>query len=62
MVLNRSHHGASNANSAKNNSVTPIFPDFIQFYIKTAAIIESLKKFSVVDFILLLKTVIFELL
>ena len=50
MVLNRSHHGASNANSAKINSVTPIFLNFIQFYMKTGAIIESLKKFSGADF------------
>ena len=56
MVLNKSHQGASNANS----SVTPIFLNLIQFYMKTGAIIESLKKFSGADFMLLLKTVIFE--
>ena len=51
MVLKRSHHGASNANSAKINSVTPIFLNFIQFYMKTEAIIiESLKKLSEADF------------
>ena len=60
MVVNRSHHGASNANSAKINSVIPIFLNFIQFYMRTGAIIESLKKFSGADFMLLLKTVIFE--
>ena len=50
MVLNRSHHGASNANSAKINLVNHIFLNFIQFYMKTGAIIESLKKFSRADF------------
>ena len=34
----------------KINSVTPIFLNFIQFYMKTGAIIESLKKFSGADF------------
>ena len=33
-----------NANSAKINSVTPIFLNFIQFYMKTGAIIENLIK------------------
>ena len=37
-------------NSAKINSVTPIFLNFIQFYMKMGAIIESLKKFSGADF------------
>ena len=60
MVLNRSHHGASNANGAKINSVTAIFLNFNPFYMKTGAITESLKKFSGADFILLLKTVILE--
>ena len=32
------------------NSVTPIFLNFVQFYMKTGAIIESLKKFSGADF------------
>ena len=50
MVLNKSHHGGSDANSAKINTVTPIFLNFIQFYMKTGAIIESLKKFSGADF------------
>ena len=50
MVLDKSHHGASNVNSAKINSVTPIFLNFIQFYKKTGAIVESLKKFSGADF------------
>ena len=50
MVVNKRHHGASNANSAKINSVTPIFLNFIQFYMKIGAIIESLKKFSGADF------------
>ena len=60
MVVNKSHHGASNANSEKINSVTPIFLNFIQFYMKMREIIESSKKFSGADFMLLLKTVIFE--
>jgi len=50
MVANKSHHGASNANSAKINSVTPIFLNFIQFYMKIGTILESLKKFSGADF------------
>lgn len=50
MVVNKSHHGASNANSAKINSVTPIFLNFIQFYMEVEAIIESLKKISGADF------------
>ena len=54
MVLNKSHHGASNANSAKINAVTPIFLTFIQFYMKVGAIIEGLKKLSGADFIQLL--------
>ena len=52
MVLKRSHHGASNANRAKINSVTPTFLNFIQFYMKTVAIIESFKKFSGADFVI----------
>ena len=44
MVVNKRHHEASDANSAKINSVTPIFLDFIQFGMKMGAIIESLKK------------------
>ena len=44
MVVNKRHHEAYNANSAKINSVTPIFLDFIQFGMKMGAIIESLKK------------------
>ena len=43
MVLKSSHHGASNANRAKINTVTPTFLNFIQFYMKIVAIIESLK-------------------
>ena len=54
MVL---HHVASNANSAKIGD--PCF-SFVQFYMKTEAVIESLKKFSGADFTLLVKTVIFE--
>ena len=50
MVVDKSHHGASNANSAKINSVTPIFLNFIQFYMKMGAVIESLKNFSGADF------------
>ena len=50
MVVNKRHYGASNANSAKINWVTPIFLSFIQFYMKMGAIIESLKKFSGADF------------
>lgn len=44
MVVTKRHHGASNANSAKINSVTPIFLNFIQFYMKMGAIIEEFKK------------------
>ena len=51
MAVNRSHHGASTVNSAKNNSVTPIFLYVIQFYLKNCAITESLKKFSGADFL-----------
>ena len=50
MVVNKSPHGASDANIAKINSVTPTFLNFIQFYMKMGAIIESLKKFSGADF------------
>ena len=50
MLVKKRHHGASNANSAKINSVTPIFLDFIQFGMKMGAIIESLKKLSGADF------------
>ena len=50
MVVNKIHHGASNAYSAEINSVTPIFLNFIQFYMKIGAIIESLKAFSGADF------------
>lgn len=46
MVVNKSHDGASNDNSAKINSVTPLFLSFIQFYMKIGAIMESLKKCS----------------
>ena len=59
MAVNKSHHGASSANSTKNNSVTPIFLYVIQFYMEKNTITESLKKFSGVDFLKLLKTVIF---
>ena len=60
MVVNKSHHGASNANNAKMNSVTSSFLNFIQSHMKMGATIESLKKFSGADVMELLKTVIFE--
>ena len=44
MAVNKSYHGASSANSAKNNSVTPIFLYVIQLYMKNCTITESLKK------------------
>ena len=56
---NKSHHGASSAYSAKNNS-TPIFLYVIQFYMKNCTTTESLKKFSRADFLKLLRTVIFD--
>ena len=59
MAVNKSHHEASSANSAKSNSVTPVFLYVIQFYMEKGTTTESLKKFSGADFLKLLKTVIF---
>ena len=56
MIVNKSH----NANSAKNNSVTPIFLNVIQFYVARGTITDSLKKFSGADFFVIAeKTIIF---
>ena len=54
MAVNKSHHGTSSANNAKNNSVTPIFLYVIQFYMEKGTITESLKKFSGADFLKLI--------
>ena len=48
--VNNSHHEASSANSAKNNSVTPIFLYVTQLYMEKGTTTESLKKISGADF------------
>ena len=60
MAVKESHHEASSTNSAKNNSVIPIFLYVTQFYMEKGTTTESLKKFSGADFLKLLKTVIFD--
>ena len=60
MAVNKSQNGASSANSAKINSVTPVFLYVIRFYMEKGTKTESLKKFSGADFLKLLKVVIFD--